>query len=132
MVKWRQPEGGLYFWAQLPKHFKTGLNSKVFECSLKAKVLYLPGAMCYADDPTRKKPDYEMRLSFGSATDSDLAHGIHRLGKAIRQALAGTDISHGKRLRALFNGSSSSVKSVMFLENTRAITKLGAAWNRTR
>src|SRR5258706_10110817 len=46
MVKWREPEGGLYFWAQLPKHCKTGSKSKVFESALKAKVLYVPGAMC--------------------------------------------------------------------------------------
>jgi 2-aminoadipate transaminase len=87
MVKWLEPQGGLYFWARLPKRCKTGSKSKVFQSALRAKVLYVPGALCYADDPARQKPDHEMRLSFGSATDSALAEGLHRLGKAIHQAL---------------------------------------------
>jgi 2-aminoadipate transaminase len=77
--------GGLYFWARLPKHISTGVNSKVFQAALKADVLYVPGELCYADDPARAKPDHEMRLSFGSASEKNIRHGIARLGKVLKQ-----------------------------------------------
>jgi 2-aminoadipate transaminase len=76
--------GGLYFWARLPKHIATGLKSKMFQTALKNDVLYVPGGICYADDPSRRKPDHEMRLSFGSASESDIREGIRRLGKVLR------------------------------------------------
>ena len=85
IVKWHEPEGGLYFWAQLPKKCKTGSKSKMFQAALRTGVLYVPGVLCYANDPTRKKPDHEMRLSFGAAKDPASSEGIGRLGKALRQ-----------------------------------------------
>ena len=45
--------GGLYFWARLPKGVSTGVKSKVFQTALKNDVLYVPGEICYADDPSR-------------------------------------------------------------------------------
>ena len=45
--------GGLYFWARLPRTFPTGVKSKVFQTALKNDVLYVPGELCYADDPSR-------------------------------------------------------------------------------
>jgi 2-aminoadipate transaminase len=77
--------GGLYFWARLPKHVATGVKSKIFQTALKNDVLYVPGELCYADDPARKKPDHEMRLSFGSAGEADIREGIRRLGKVLRK-----------------------------------------------
>ncbi len=77
--------GGLYFWARLPKHVSTGTKSKVFRTALKNDVLYVPGELCYADDPARRKPDHEMRLSFGSASEENIREGIKRLGKVLRK-----------------------------------------------
>jgi len=79
--------GGLYFWARLPRHIPTGVKSKVFQAALKNDVLYVPGEICYADDPSRRKPDHEMRLSFGSASEADIREGIKRLGKVLRKLL---------------------------------------------
>ena len=79
-VEWWEPEGGLYFWARLPRHVPTGVKSKVFQAALKNDVLYVPGELCYADDPAREKPDHEMRISFGSASEADIREGIKRLG----------------------------------------------------
>ena len=76
--------GGLYFWARLPRSIRTGPKSKLFQRALENDVLYVPGSLCYADDPARAKPDHEMRLSFGGATDEAISEGIARLGKAIR------------------------------------------------
>jgi len=79
--------GGLYFWARLPKGISAGVNSKVFQAALKADVLYVPGELCYADDPSRAKPDNEMRISFGSASDENIREGIKRLGAVLKKFL---------------------------------------------
>lgn len=84
-VEWWEPEGGLYFWARLPRNVSTGLKSKVFQAALKNDVLYVPGEICYADDPARRKPDHEMRLSFGNASEKDIREGIKRLGAVLRK-----------------------------------------------
>jgi 2-aminoadipate transaminase len=86
-VRWREPRGGLYVWAQLPTAVKSGVQSKLFQGALKHDVLYVPGELCYADDPTRRKPDFEMRLSFGGASESDIRVGIARLGATLHELM---------------------------------------------
>lgn len=86
-VQWEVPRGGLYFWARLPRGQKAGPKSKLFQTALARDVLYVPGVLCYADDATRRKPDTEMRLSFGSASEANLGEGIKRLGAVLRQSL---------------------------------------------
>jgi len=83
-VKWTQPAGGLYVWARMPARVKTDLNSKLFKAVLRQKMIYVPGNLCYADDPTRRKPNREMRLSFGSASIKNIEEGIARLGRALK------------------------------------------------
>jgi 2-aminoadipate transaminase len=82
-VEWGEPAGGLYFWARVPKGISAGVKSKVFQTALKNDVLYVPGELCYADDPSRAKPDREMRISYGNAGESDIREGIKRLGKVL-------------------------------------------------
>ena len=77
--------GGLYFWARLPKGISAGVDSKVFQTALKADVLYVPGELCYADDPARRRPNNEMRISFGSASETNIREGIKRLGKVLKK-----------------------------------------------
>jgi 2-aminoadipate transaminase len=77
--------GGLYFWARLPKEISAGVKSKVFQTALKNDVLYVPGELCYADDPSRAKPDNEMRISFGSASEENIRKGIKRLGTVLKK-----------------------------------------------
>jgi 2-aminoadipate transaminase len=86
-VFWHEPRGGLYVWARLPRSVKSGVNSKLFRSALKHEVLYVPGQLCYAGDRIRRKPDHEMRLSFGSATEADILKGIARLGATLRELL---------------------------------------------
>ncbi|PYJ98108.1 MAG: PLP-dependent aminotransferase family protein, partial [Verrucomicrobia bacterium] len=83
-VRWEEPRGGLYVWARLPGSVKSGLKSNLFQSALRHGVLYVPGELCYADDPTRRKPNHEMRISFGSATEADIRAGITRLGATLR------------------------------------------------
>ena len=77
--------GGLYFWARLPKGISAGVKSKVFQAALKSDVLYVPGELCYADDPWRRQPVNGMRLSFGSASEANIREGIKRLGAVLRK-----------------------------------------------
>jgi len=86
-VEWWEPEGGMYFWARLPQTLPSGVKSKVFKSALARDVLYVPGELCYADDPTRCKPDHEMRLSFGGASEPNIREGIKRLGGVLREML---------------------------------------------
>ena len=79
--------GGLYFWAQLPEGRSTGMKSKVFTNALKSDVLYVPGELCYAEDPSRTKPDNGLRLSFGSASEKNIRKGIARLGRVLKKHL---------------------------------------------
>jgi len=80
-----ESDGGLYFWARLPKAISAGAKSKVFQTALKNDVLYVPGELCYADDSTRRKPDHEIRISFGSASEENIRQGIARLGKVLKK-----------------------------------------------
>ena len=77
--------GGLYFWARLPKGISAGVKSKMFQTALKNDVLYVPGELCYADDPSRAKPGNELRISFGSANEENIRKGIARLGKVLKK-----------------------------------------------
>jgi 2-aminoadipate transaminase len=86
-VEWWEPEGGLYFWARLRRHISAGAKSKNFKTALKNDVLYVPGELCYADDPTRRKPNHEMRISFGSASEKDIGEGIRRLGRVLQRLI---------------------------------------------
>ena len=82
-VQWEQPEGGLNIWAAWPRKVNTGMKSRFFKQVLDRNVLYVPGGLCYVDDPTRAKPSHEMRLSFGAASETDILEGVRRLGQAI-------------------------------------------------
>jgi 2-aminoadipate transaminase len=82
-----EPNGGLYFWARLPRSISSGPRSKFFQKTLSSGVLYVPGELCYADDPSRRKPNHEMRLSYGGATKANVVAGTARLGKVVQSFL---------------------------------------------
>lgn len=82
-VTWIEPRGGMYVWARLPRGRQAGMKSAVFRSALEAGVLYVPGRLCYAVDPTRRAPDNEMRLSYGNATQRQISDGIRRLGRVL-------------------------------------------------
>ena len=86
-VEWLEPRGGMYFWARLPCRLRSGTKSRLFRTALRHNVLYVPGELCYADDATRARPDHEMRLSFGSATEQEIREGIKRLGAVLHEFL---------------------------------------------
>ncbi len=81
------PEGGLYLWAQLPRHVSADPGEELFERALRNDVLYIPGSLCYVPTPGRPRPCHEMRLCFGMIDDERLAEGLRRLGAALRELL---------------------------------------------
>ena len=83
-VTWAEPRGGLYVWATLPAGKVSGVKSKLFRAALQRDVLYVPGELCHADDRARRKPNGDMRISFGGAADADIPVGIARLGSILR------------------------------------------------
>ena len=83
-VSWANPRGGLYVWATVPRGLSSGRNSALFRTALQRDVLYVPGELCYADDSARRKPNRDMRISFGGAPDADIPVGIARLGGILR------------------------------------------------
>jgi 2-aminoadipate transaminase len=87
-VDWWTPDGGLYFWVRLPHGLAAGQRSRVFQAAVQAGVLYVPGELCYADDPTRRIPVNEMRLSFGGARLSDIPEGVRRLGRVLQRIVS--------------------------------------------
>jgi 2-aminoadipate transaminase len=87
-VTWWEPQGGLYFWARLPKAMRSGVKSKLFQTAVSRDVLYVPGELCYAEDAARARPDHEMRLSFGGGTEENIHAGVERLGSVLRKMLS--------------------------------------------
>ena len=86
-VQWANPTGGLYVWARLPAKVRSGLKSALFEAAIRHKVLYVPGSLCYCDDTTRRKPNRELRLSYGNASLKEIEEGVARLGRALKKVL---------------------------------------------
>ncbi len=89
-VEWESANGGLYVWARLPVSIPTGPKSAFFRACLSRDVLYVPGELCYAADPTRRAPRNEIRLSFGGASEASIREGIKRMGQAISEMAKGS------------------------------------------
>jgi 2-aminoadipate transaminase len=100
-VSWHEPKGGLYVWVSLPGHVPAGPKSRFFARALDRGVLYVPGELCYAEDPARPRPRHELRLSFGGASDEEIRTGIARLGAVAHEFAARTRASaNSSRLRS--------------------------------
>ncbi len=80
------PEGGLYIWASFPQGNDAGKESAIFRKALEAGVLYVPGALCYAEDSSRPIPVNQMRISFGGANEKDFIEAAHRLAAGLSAA----------------------------------------------
>jgi 2-aminoadipate transaminase len=83
-AQWEIPQGGLYFWVRFPPDLNLSAGSRFFQRALDAGVLYVPGSLCYCEDPRRPIPQNEMRLSFGGTAIANIGTGIEHLGEAVR------------------------------------------------
>jgi 2-aminoadipate transaminase len=87
-VTWTQPAGGLYVWLSLPPSIDTGPTGPLWPEALDAGVSYVPGAYCYAADPNRSIPNYQMRLSFGTVEIDQIGEAIKRLAFVVQPFLS--------------------------------------------
>ncbi|RCW63615.1 PLP-dependent aminotransferase family protein [Pseudorhodoferax soli] len=76
-VRFEEPKGGMFMWLTLPEHIDT---TELLPKALAAGVAFVPGAPFYVEHPERNT----MRLSFATASDSNIKTGIERIGSLIR------------------------------------------------
>jgi len=86
------PDGGMFYWADLPKLDTTAM----LDSAIEHGVAYVPGAPFYAGQPEHTR----LRLSFASASAEQIGEGIRRLARCIRQARmdAAQRIVHAEQL----------------------------------
>jgi 2-aminoadipate transaminase len=81
-VHWTQPAGGLFLWVRLPEGM---VSAELLRSALKMNVAFVPGNSFFATD--EKAGDRYFRLNFSNMTPERIREGIHRLAKAIREAM---------------------------------------------
>jgi len=75
-AQWRKPDGGYFFWLELP----ADTDCATFEAAARAAGTgFLPGAACSTSGGLR----HCIRLSFAHYSPSDIRDGIARLAKAL-------------------------------------------------
>jgi 2-aminoadipate transaminase len=72
--RWEKPTGGLYLWLEAPASLDTGLDSVFCRACIAAGVLYVPGDLCFGDQPARNF----VRLSYGVLSEANLVEAARR------------------------------------------------------
>ncbi|MEA3203150.1 MAG: 2-aminoadipate transaminase [Thermoplasmata archaeon] len=79
---WTKSQGGLFTWAELPKHVNT---IQMLEAAVKKDVAYVPGKSFYPDP---REGFNTMRLNFSHPTDEKIKVGVERLGGLMQEWVA--------------------------------------------
>jgi 2-aminoadipate transaminase len=78
--EWRAPQGGMFFWVQLP----AGCDAMaLLPLAVEAGIAFVPGAAFYAHAPDPRT----LRLSFVTLPPQDIADGVAVLGRVLREHL---------------------------------------------
>jgi len=77
VATWQKPQGGYFFWLELPAHINA---ADLQGAAREAATGFLPGRAC----STAGGLNHCLRLSFAHYTVPDIHDGIARLGKALR------------------------------------------------
>jgi 2-aminoadipate transaminase len=80
---WEVPGGGLYLWLRGPEGLDTGMESAFCHRCIAAGVLYVPGELCFGDEPPRNF----VRTSFGVLAAPELAEAARRFASVARDAV---------------------------------------------
>ncbi len=75
-IKVRIPNGGMFFWGELPDHISSW---KLMNLCLDAGVVFVPGEVFY----TENKRENTFRLNFSKSTPEEIENGIKIIAKAI-------------------------------------------------
>jgi 2-aminoadipate transaminase len=76
-----RPAGGLFVWAELPRHVDT---RELLVDAVQEKVAFVPGQGFHLDNTGTNT----MRLNFSNVPPDQLREGVRRLGHAIQKRLA--------------------------------------------
>ena len=79
-VRWNQPRGGMFLWAELPKGIDSSL---VLARAIEQNVAFVPGLPFYAAQPVIES----LRLAFVTVPPPRIEEGIERLAQVIRAQL---------------------------------------------
>jgi 2-aminoadipate transaminase len=80
-ARFTRPAGGLFVWAELPRHVDT---RELLVDAVRDKVAFVPGQGFHPDHTGTNT----MRLNFSNVPPEQLREGIRRLGSAIQKRLA--------------------------------------------
>jgi 2-aminoadipate transaminase len=80
-ARYTRPAGGLFVWAELPRHIDT---RELLLDAVQERVAFVPGQGFYPD----KTGTNTMRLNFSNVPPEQLREGIRRLGVAIQRRLS--------------------------------------------
>ena len=85
-VTWTRPAGGMFLWVRLPE----GMDAQaLLPLAVARHVAFVPGAPFYADSSAGNADPRTLRLSYVTASSSDIDTGIAALADAIRAAQQG-------------------------------------------
>lgn len=80
-VSWNQPAGGMFLWARLPQ----GMDAAaLLPRAVDQGVAFVPGAAFYADHADPRT----LRLSFVTASEQEIQHGVAALAAVIKENMA--------------------------------------------
>jgi 2-aminoadipate transaminase len=75
-ARWNEPQGGMFFWVELPKQIHT---EELLKRAVQEGVAFVPGSSFFAGDPEHNT----MRMNFTHADEETLVLGMERLSRAI-------------------------------------------------
>lgn len=81
-VRFTRPEGGMFLWVTLPERLSA---LELFEHAVKEGVAFVPGTPFFVDGGGANC----MRLNFSNADQDKIEEGIQRLGRIMKNLLAG-------------------------------------------
>jgi len=81
-VRFTRPEGGMFLWVTLPEQLSA---LELFEHAVKENVAFVPGTPFFVDGGGA----HCMRLNFSNADEDKIEEGIKRLGRIMKNLLAG-------------------------------------------
>lgn len=76
-LKYNRPEGGHFFWLQLPRGF---YSMNLYQVAMKKGVFIMPGNLFYMS----QRPSEGFRLSFAQISARDIDEGIQKLSESIK------------------------------------------------
>ncbi|MEW6365519.1 MAG: PLP-dependent aminotransferase family protein [Acidobacteriota bacterium] len=79
-MTWRRPDGGFYFWCQLPPSVSL---ARLLAEAAEEKVSFLPGGACFAGEPAEP----HIRLNFSFPSEEQIGDGVLALMRAMRRAI---------------------------------------------